>query len=116
MEGAGSLVFLALFLVAMWLLLIRPQRKRQQQLMQVQHSVEVGDEVMLSAGVFARVTAEVEDPATGDCLMVEVAPGVEMKIARGAVLRVVEPPFEAEESELTGGIDETSDDDPRGSS
>ena len=92
MEGAVQLLWLVLFVVAFWLLLIRPQRKRQRQLMDTQSSVDVGDEVMLSAGVFARVTGELDDPAAGDCLLVELAPGVEVKIARGAVVRVVQPP------------------------
>jgi preprotein translocase subunit YajC len=93
-EGAVQLLWLVLFVVAFWLLLIRPQRKRQRQLMEMQGSVDVGDEVMLSAGVFARVTGELDDPAAGDCLLVELAPGVEVKIARGAVVRVVQPPLE----------------------
>lgn len=92
---AAQLLFLLLFVAAFWLLLIRPQRKRQQQQLELQRSVQVGDEVMLSAGVFARVTGELDDPAAGDCLLVEIAPGVEMKIARGAVMRLVQPPVEA---------------------
>lgn len=91
MKGAIQLVWLLLFVVAFWLLLIRPQRKRQRQMLDLQGSVQVGDEVMLSAGVFARVTGAVDDPVAGDCLLVEVSPGVELKIARGAVMRVVQP-------------------------
>jgi preprotein translocase subunit YajC len=93
-EGA-QLLFLVLFVAAFWLLLIRPQRKRQQQMLQLQRSVQVGDEVMLSAGVFARVTGALDDPAAGDCLLVELSPGVEVKIARGAVMRVVQEPAAA---------------------
>ena len=89
MEGAVSLVWLALFFVAFWFLLIRPQRRRQRQTMELQRSVSVGDEVMLGSGVFARVSGEVDDPVAGDCLLVEVSPGVELKIARGAVMRVL---------------------------
>lgn len=94
MEGAAQLPLILLFVVAFWLLLIRPQRRRQRQLTDLQSSVDVGDEVMLSGGVFARVTGEVDDPAAGDCLLVDVAPGVEVKIARGAVMRVVQPPVD----------------------
>lgn len=98
MEGAVSLVWLALFFVAFWLLLIRPQRRRQRQTMELQRSLKVGDEVMLGSGVFARVSGEVDDPVAGDCLLVEVSPGVELKIARGAVMRVLTE-HEAEEPE-----------------
>lgn len=91
MEGAVQLTWLALFALAFYLLLIRPQRKRQRQTMQLQSSLEVGDEVMLGSGVFARVAAEVDDPLAGDCLMVEVAPGVQMKVARGSVMRKLTP-------------------------
>jgi preprotein translocase subunit YajC len=104
-EGA-QLLFLVLIVVAFWLLLIRPQRQRQRQLVDLQRSVQVGDEVMLSAGVFARITGEVDDPAAGDCLLVELSPGVVVKIARGAVMRVVQQPDQLPH-------DETVTDDPR---
>ena len=87
--GGAELLWLVLLAVAFWLLLIRPQRKRQQRMMETQRSIAVGDEVMTHAGFFGRVTGEVDDPAAGDCLLLEVATGTEIKIARGAVLRVV---------------------------
>ena len=115
MEGA-QLLTLLLFVVAFWLLLIRPQRKRQRQLLDLQSSVDVGVEVMLSSGVFARVTGELDDPAAGDCLLVEVAPGVEIKIARGSVMRVVHPPLDdavdAVDADHTVDSAETSLDSP----
>ena len=91
MGGAAELIWLALLAVAFWFLLIRPQRRRQLQVLETQRGVSVGDEVMTNAGFFGRVTAEVDDPVAGDCLLLEVAPGTEIKIARGAVLRVVTP-------------------------
>ena len=92
--GGADLLFLVLMAVGLWLLLIRPQRRRQQQMVATQRAVGIGDEVMTHAGYFGRVTAEVDDPAAGDCLMLEIAPGTQVKIARGAVLRVVVPPTE----------------------
>ncbi len=108
MEGAVQLTWLALFVVAFWFLLIRPQRRRQRQTLQLQSSLEVGDEVMLGSGVFGRIAGEVDDPLAGDCLMVEVAPGVQLKVARGAVMRKLTPPEETAELE---GSDDTE---PRG--
>ena len=115
MQGVDSLLFLALFAAAFWLLLIRPQRRRQRQLVDLQHAVKPGDEVMLSAGVFARVTGEVDDPAAGDCLLVELAPGVEVKIARGAVMRTVHAPVEETETPEAAAADPVDPtDDSRG--
>ena len=76
-------------------------------MLDTQRAVGVGDEVMTHAGYFGRVTAEVDDPAAGDCLMLEIAPGTEMKIARGAVLRVVTDPADAiEPSDPTDPTDD----------
>ncbi len=110
MGGAADLIWLALVAVAFWFLLIRPQRRRQQQMLETQRGVAVGDEVMTNAGFFGRVTAAVDDPAAGDCLMLEVAPGTEVKIARGAVLRVVVAPTEDPADDRA---DETPTDDDR---
>jgi preprotein translocase subunit YajC len=107
-EGAASLLPLLLFVAVFWLLLIRPQRKRQRELMDLQGSVQPGADVMLSAGMFGRVTGTVDDPAAGELLLVEVAPGVEIKVARGAVMRVVEPVTDEAD------VQADADDDARG--
>lgn len=84
MNGLEQLLPIVLLAVAFWFLLIRPQRRRQQELMATQRSIDVGDEVMLSAGIFGRI-AEIDE----ETLLLEVAPGVRVKVARGAVVRVV---------------------------
>ena len=111
MGGAADLIWLALVAIAFWFLLIRPQRRRQLQVLETQRGVSVGDEVMTNAGFFGRVTAEVDDPAAGDCLLLEVAPGTEVKIARGAVLRVVVPPTEDPTEETAPETDVAAPDD-----
>jgi preprotein translocase subunit YajC len=63
-----------------WLFIIRPQSRRQKELRSMQSSLSVDDEVMLTAGVFATVRA-IED----DHVKVEIAEGVVIKVARGAV-------------------------------
>ena len=86
MEGlAGLLPFVAIAAV-FWLLLIRPQRKRQLELMATQRAVAVGDEILLGAGIVGRVVGEADD-----FLELEIAPGVAMKVTRGAVVRVLQP-------------------------
>ncbi len=77
-----------------WLLIIRPAGRRQRELATMQRSLEVGDEVMLTSGIFATV-AEVAD----EHLRVRVADGVTIKVARGAVGTIVQPPLVADEPE-----------------
>lgn len=63
-----------------WLLLIRPASKRQRELREMQDSLTVGTEVVLTAGIYGTIR-EAED----NDLMVEVADGVVIRVARGAV-------------------------------
>ncbi len=63
-----------------WLFIIRPASRRQKELGRMQSSLTVGDEIVLTSGVFGTVR-EIQDGH----LLVEVAPGVSIKVARGAV-------------------------------
>lgn len=92
MEGVAQLVPFILIALVFWLLLIRPQRRRQLDLMETQRAVAVGDEVVLGAGIVGRI-AEQSD----EYLQLEISPGVRMKVARAAVVRVVHPEDEAPE-------------------
>ena len=102
MSGLEQLLPFVLIFVVFWLLLIRPQRKRQQELVRTQGSVVVGDEVMLSAGIAGRV-AEAGD----EFLQLEISPGVQMKVARQAVVRVIaeDPTPDLDDDEPVDGPD-----------
>lgn len=63
-----------------WLFIIRPQSRRQKELRTMQSSLSVGDEVMLTSGIFGSVH-EVGD----DHVVVEIAEGVRIKVAQGAI-------------------------------
>jgi len=68
-----------------WLLIVRPASRRQQQLRSLQQSLEVGSEVVLAAGLYG-VIRSLDDQRIG----LEVADGVIVKAARGAVVEVVD--------------------------
>lgn len=88
MEQLGSLVPFLLIALVFWLLLIRPQRRRALELERVQRGLSVGDDVMLGSGLAGTVA---ELPEEGEFIRVELAPGVRVRVARGAVARVLEP-------------------------
>jgi preprotein translocase subunit YajC len=81
-QGLAQLLPFVIIAVIFWFLLIRPQRKRQQQLADTQRSVEIGDEVMLGAGIYGAVT-DVDE----DAMVLETSPGSRMRVARAAVVR-----------------------------
>ncbi|MFZ5849282.1 MAG: preprotein translocase subunit YajC [Actinomycetota bacterium] len=84
-ETLGTLLPLLLIVLAFWFLVIRPARRRQQEMTRIQNSVEVGSEVMLGSGIFGTVTSIGDETLT-----LAVSPGTEMKVARQAVVRVVD--------------------------
>jgi preprotein translocase subunit YajC len=72
------------FALLLWLLLVRPQARRQRELVHMQSTLEVEDEVILTSGVYATIRSLDEDVA-----QVEIADGVTIKVARGAIGRLL---------------------------
>ncbi|HET6772498.1 MAG TPA: preprotein translocase subunit YajC [Acidimicrobiales bacterium] len=79
------LIVLAATFVLLWVLFILPQQRRVRAHQALVASLEPGDEVVLSAGIHGRIA-----DLGPEELMLEVAPGVELRVARQAVLRLVE--------------------------
>jgi preprotein translocase subunit YajC len=80
------IVIVALF-VLMWLLLIRPQRRRSDQQLQMQDALRKGDEIITAGGLHGTVVS-IED----DVLEVEIARNTVARLDRRAVAGVVTPP------------------------
>jgi preprotein translocase subunit YajC len=99
-EGIVSLLPLVAIALLFWLLIIRPASKRQKDQARMQSAVTVGEQVMLTSGIFGTVI-DMDD----DKLSLEIAPGVVVRVARGAVGSIVpseEPEPETEpETELS---------------
>ncbi|WP_183092328.1 preprotein translocase subunit YajC [Nocardioides stalactiti] len=84
MKEIAPLLWIVAIVAIFWLLIIRPAQRRQREISQVQASIVPGETVVLTSGIFATVS-EVDDAF----LMLEVAPGVVIKVARAAVGSVV---------------------------
>lgn len=78
--GAAQLLILLLIPLAMYFLLIRPQRKRMKQQAAMQSSLGVGDEVITSSGIYGFITGE-----EGDRFWLEIDDDVQIRIAKAAV-------------------------------
>lgn len=86
----SGLIPLLLLPVLMWLLLIRPQQKRMKAQQALLSALGEGDEVMTTAGIYGYINA-----IEGEMVWLEIAPEIEIRIARSAIAKKVEPTGEA---------------------
>lgn len=99
--NGGTLILLAAMFALLWVLLIRPQRRKQAEQQQLLSGIEPGDEVLTVGGIYGIVQEIDED----DDLVVEIAEGIRVRVARRAVAGVVKPDDEPDEADDDGGED-----------
>jgi preprotein translocase subunit YajC len=102
-SGYSLLIFLVLMGAVFYFLLIRPQQRRQRSQRALIESVAVGDEVMTIGGIYGTVR-DLDD----ESVTVEVAPGVDVRVAKTAIARklVYDDGYGDEEEESHEGSDE----------
>jgi preprotein translocase subunit YajC len=108
-SSSSSLTFpilIVLVFVGFYFLMIRPQRRRQQAVAQQQKTVNPGARVRTTAGMYATVVA-----VDGDDVILEVAPGVEVRYLKRSIMEVVDP-GEADEGETYEDDESEPFDDP----
>ena len=83
----SSLLLILVVVVAFYLLMIRPQQRRKQQAQQKQSNLAPGARVRTTAGMYATVV-----DVDGDDVVLEIAPGIEVRYMKRAVMDVVSSP------------------------
>jgi preprotein translocase subunit YajC len=101
MSGVIILVFLV---ILFWIALVRPQRSRARQQQELIASVEPGDEIVSAGGLYGTVKA-----VDGDVLHVEIADGLEVRMARNAVAGFLEDVEEDPEQDRQEDQGQTGD-------
>jgi len=113
-DQLGALLPLLLLVLAFVFLVMRPARNRQRQAAALQQALSVESQVMLTSGVFGKVTWLGEET-----LRVEIAPETTIRVHRQAVGRVlsdeeaarmVNEPDEVPDSTEPSDTDESMDD------
>jgi preprotein translocase subunit YajC len=92
----SSLLLILPFFLIMYFLLIRPQSQRRKAQMRLQSELQVGDDVVTTAGIYGTIT-EIDDEY--DIITLEVAPGMEVRFARAAVAQRLVDDEDTEETE-----------------
>jgi preprotein translocase subunit YajC len=94
------LLIIVLVFVGFYFLMIRPQQRRRQMAQQQQNTLTPGARVRTTAGMYATVSA-----VDGDDVILEVAPGVEVRYMKRAIMAVLSPG----EAEETGTVSDAHD-------
>ncbi|MCL1884036.1 MAG: preprotein translocase subunit YajC [Defluviitaleaceae bacterium] len=83
--------------VGMWFMMIRPQRKREKKMRELQSQISTGDNVVTSSGLFGKVTEVGED-----CFVVEFGTnrGVRIPVLKADVVAVRDPKMTPQPREL----------------
>lgn len=110
-KSSGSSTFLILIVVfigLIYFMAIRPGRNRQKKAAQQQNTLRPGARVRTTAGMYATVVA-----VDGDDVILEVAPDVEVRYIKRAIMEVLTPgdePAEDDAEHEEGGWPEPADD------
>jgi preprotein translocase subunit YajC len=86
-----------------WLFIVLPQRRRQSTHQKMLDTLKTGDEVLTAGGIYGYITELAQEE-----IAIEVADGVELRIAKRAVSSVVPP----EEHEDEADVDEEPAEEP----
>jgi len=84
-QGGGFTAFIPLILMfgIFYFLLIRPQQKKAKQHKELLSTLKKGDSVVSSGGLHGVITG-----LTDDAVVMEIAPKVRVKVARGSIAGV----------------------------
>ena len=85
----AALIYLVILVAAFFVLIVLPQRRQASAHRALVASLEVGNEVMTTSGLFGTILALTDTTAE-----LRIAPNVTVKIARGAISQRVSEPAE----------------------
>ena len=104
----AGLLLIVLAFAFLWLVVMRPQKRRRMEQQQMLASLHVGDEILTAGGIYGHITGLREDEVT-----LEIAPQLEVRVARRAIAGVIgsdgDPPEELDEVEAPDWRDEPDD-------
>jgi preprotein translocase subunit YajC len=86
-RGGGadlSYLIIVVLIILFYLVIFRPQRRRQQRAQQMQSGVVPGSNIRTTAGIYGTVVS-----ADDQDVVVQIAPGVEVRMLRRAVMDVI---------------------------
>jgi preprotein translocase subunit YajC len=84
--GLSGILMMVLIFVVFYFFMIRPQQKRQKEIKKQRESMQVGDKVITSGGIYGKIR-ELKDDNT---VIIEIAENVRIKVDKTSVFLSVQ--------------------------
>ncbi|MFH2094478.1 MAG: preprotein translocase subunit YajC [Bacteroidota bacterium] len=78
----GTLIFLGLIIVVFYFFMIRPQVRKQKELKNYRESLEKGDKVVTTGGIYGKI-AEIKETT----IIIEVEDKMRLRVDKSAIVR-----------------------------
>lgn len=88
-SGLSGMLMMVAIIAIFYFVMIRPQNKKQKELKRQREAMQSGDKVVTAGGIHGRIK-EIKEGQ--DTMLIEVAPGVTLKVDRASVYPLVEQP------------------------
>jgi preprotein translocase subunit YajC len=108
--GGAAILQLGILLLipfAMYFFMIRPQRRRVRDQKELQSSIEIGDDVITTSGIYGKVTGEDGDAR----FWLEIDDDVQIRISRAAIQGKAHDDHQSDDDQSDGDLDEIDQDD-----
>lgn len=79
-SGLSGMLLIVAMLVIFYFFMIRPQQKKQKEIRKAREAMKNGDRVVTAGGIHGKIKE-----LTDTTVMVEIAPGVQIKVDKGSV-------------------------------
>ena len=107
-SGFGIIAYFIFLFGIMWFIMVRPQRKREKAMQEMQASIKVGDMVVTNSGMYGKVVDIVNNLFV---LEFGLNKGIRIPVEKNAVSGVKEPNLSVAKEEKEEVIEEKSEKD-----
>ena len=87
-EGGGlsGMLMIVAMIVIFYFFMIRPQNKKQKEIKKAREAMQTGDKVVTAGGIHGKIKEMAEDT-----IIIEIAPGVSIKVDKASVYPAAAP-------------------------
>ena len=82
--GYEQIIFFLIVIVIFYIFMIRPQMKKQKEIKQFRDSLQKGDKIVTTGGIYGKVNDIKED-----IVIVEIAPNVTVKVDKSSIVKEI---------------------------